>query len=280
MLERLRSTWRRMCSPKVDALERRLASVETQLELAEKFQVFAFWRGLDAIYDAKPGDELLRCIVCDHRGQRSGLTVHASNCIFGGGKLVRHECPACGCIFGPQKFLDQSPEMIGLDYQLLYSRYKEGDTTTNEVRTFHSLAPTMGRAYVNWGPGAWNRTIEQLRGEGWDIWGFEPSAPAAARYIVANKNALPSAIDGLFSNNVIEHFADPVAQFSEFAALLRPGARMAHSSPCYVYRYEFTRFHTLFLLGQAPHILAARTGFKVIDRTTDGEYINVVFERL
>ncbi len=55
---------------------------------------------------------------------------------------------------------------------------------------------------------------------------------------------------------------------------------MAHSSPCYEYAYAFSRFHTVFLIGRSPEILAAKTGFRVTDRVKDGEYINVVFERI
>jgi hypothetical protein len=53
---------------------------------------------------------------------------------------------------------------------------------------------------------------------------------------------------------------------------------MAHSSPCYEYAYSFTRFHTLFLVGRSANVLAERTGFRILDRTRDGEYINVIFE--
>nr|WP_162003385.1 class I SAM-dependent methyltransferase [Microvirga tunisiensis] len=134
--------------------------------------------------------------------------------------------------------------------------------------------------YVNWGCGAWNSTVDQLRANGWNVWGYEPSAETASQFVATAKAALPTAIAGIFSNNVIEHFVDPVAQFREFHAILPPGAKMAHSSPCYEYRYEFTRFHTYFPVGRSTEALAERTGFRVIDRVEDGEYINVVFERL
>jgi hypothetical protein len=119
-----------------------------------------------------------------------------------------------------------------------------------------------------------------MRSEGWNLWGYEPSAPMNASFVVREKAQLPPRLAGLMSNNVIEHFLDPVAQFKEFHALLAPGGRMAHSSPCYEYRYEFSRFHTVFLLGKSPDILAERTGFKVVSRVQDGEYMNHVFERL
>ena len=95
---------------------------------------------------------------------------------------------------------------------------------------------------------------------------------------MTSRDQISARFDGIFSNNVIEHFRDPRRQFEEFRRILKPGARMAHSSPCYEYAYAFTRFHTLFLLGRSTNVLAARTGFRVSDRTKDGEYINLVFE--
>ena len=137
-----------------------------------------------------------------------------------------------------------------------------------------------GRLYLDWGcGGAWSRTISQLRREGWDVWGYEPSAEAPGDFVVNQRSAIGAQFDGIFSNNVIEHFRDPVGQFNDFHQLLKPGGKMAHSSPCYEYSYEFTRFHTLFLLGKSPEILADRTGFQVTDRVKEGEYINLVFSK-
>jgi hypothetical protein len=264
----------------IAVLTERVSVLEAQLALSEKVHVAGFWWALDAIYDHTLHDRKLECIVCGHTGSRNGFEIHVSNCIFGGGRLERYGCPNCECIFGAQKFLDLSPDLIDLDYQLLYSRYKEADNTANEVRTFKSLLPDRGRSYVNWGSGAWNGTIGVMRAEGWDLWGYEPSAPAGGEFVATQKEGLPAAVAGLFSNNVIEHFTDPVAQFEEYASVLPAGARMAHSSPCYEYTYAFTRFHTVFLTGRSPEVLAGRTGFKIVDRVKDGEYINVVFERM
>lgn len=256
------------------------AATDEQLALAERYGTRTFWHTLDLLYEERLATATLRCIVCGHEGKRDGFTLKVSECIFGGGRLERYACPNCQCIFGAQKFLDLPPDLVSLDYQLLYSRYAEGNTTDNEVRTFHSLGPKPDGVYVNWGCGAWNETVIRLRNEGHDLWGFEPSAAQTSGYVLKHKEELPRPIAGIFSNNVIEHFVDPVVQFREFRDLLPPGGKMAHSSPCYEYLYPHTRFHTVFLLGRSPEVLAERTGFKVVDRVVDGEYINVVFERL
>lgn len=80
-----------------------------------------------------------------------------------------------------------------------------------------------GRLYLDWGcGGAWSRTISQLRREGWDVWGYEPSAEAPGDFVVNQRSAIGAQFDGIFSNNVIEHFRDPVGQFNDFHQLLKP----------------------------------------------------------
>lgn len=234
------------------------AASDSQLALLEKYVVANTWRMLDRIYDQEIPRRTLSCIICGEARARDHFEVVTSECMFGGGKLERYRCPSCECIFGAQKFLDLSPELVDLDYRLLYSRYREGDTTHNETRTFHSLKPERGKVYLNWGSGAWNSTIEVLRSEGWDVWGYEPSATPDTSFVISTKDAIPK-LDGIISNNVIEHFVDPVQQFREFHSLLKPGALMAHSTACYDYLYPISRFHTVFFLGKSPDVLAERS---------------------
>lgn len=263
----------------VDELLERVARLERQTVLAEAHFGEAFWKALDVAYDATLPFRQLRCIVCGRAAEWGAWERVVDHCMFGGGKLERYRCPDCDCLFGPQKYLDLDEGFVSRDYRLLYSRYSEGDSTSNEVRTFQSLNPVRTGPYLDWGCGAWSRTIETLRDSGYDVWGFEPSADAAGNFVVSQRGAIALRFVGLFSNNVIEHFRDPVAQFREFRALLKDGGSMAHSSPCYEYSYAFTRFHTLFLLGRSPRVLAELTGFKVKEQVRDGEYINFVFTR-
>ncbi|RWB56771.1 MAG: methyltransferase [Mesorhizobium sp.] len=231
-------------------------------------------------HEATLASQIINCIICDHAGTRSSYEVLTATCQFNGGRLERYRCPFCDCVFGAEKFLRIDDAMLDLDYRLLYSRYAEGNTTENEVRAFRSLNPQKGPLYINWGSGAWNTTVKDLRDEGYNIWGFEPSAEAPDEYTVRNTIEMTQTIEGIFSNNVIEHFRDPVKQFLDFSALLAPGTRMAHASPCYEYLYEYTRFHTVFLLGRSPEVLASRTGFRVVDFVNDGPYKNCIFEKL
>lgn len=178
--------------------------------------------------------------------------------------------------------LEAPDALLRADYTLLYEDYSEAGGTESELRAFRSLRPVPGGAYLDWGCGRWSRTIRLVRDEGYDAWGFAPSAPPAngGGFVVGDRAAVTGRFDGLFSNNVIEHMLRPVEEFRFFHGILKPRARMAHALPCYRYAYPFTRFHTLFLTGDSPAVLAERGGFRIVDREEDGEFINLVFERL
>ncbi len=278
----MRSLLRRLLGSSKDELKlsNRVDKLEAQLLLLEQHHVRGFWFTQDRIDDRSLSTRRYACLICGHEDERSGFEILRSECIFNGGKLERYKCPKCDCIFGTQKFLDLDDRMVDLEYELLYSRYRENETGHLEDRSFRSLRPTSGAVYINWGAGAWNDTTQKLRAEGFDVWSYEPSAPTTAPFVIKSTDEISVGLAGIFSNNVIEHFRNPVEQFRQFHSLLIEGGKMAHSSPCYEYAYPFTRFHTVFLLGRSPEVLAALSGFRIVDRIKDGEYINVVFEKV
>jgi 2-polyprenyl-3-methyl-5-hydroxy-6-metoxy-1,4-benzoquinol methylase len=122
--------------------------------------------------------------------------------------------------------------------------------------------------------------VAALRQQGFEVWGYEPTAPETGNFVVKSRQEISARFDGIFSNNVIEHFRAPVEQFADFKAILKPGGVMAHSSPCYEYSHDYTRFHTLFLTGRSPFVLAERAGFKATRAASESAYINFVFEAL
>ncbi len=253
------------------ALEARVARLEAREQALRAWAVPAVWDALDRVYaHAAPGRP--RCLACGHEGPADGFALHVDRCTFGGGRLERRECPRCGCIFGPAKYLDTPDALVAADYRLLYAHYSEGDSTEEEVRAFHALRPERGGVYLNWGSGAWSGTVDRLRAEGWDVWGYEPHAPGEHPFVVRTRAEVSARFDGLFSNNVIEHLFDPVAAFRDFGTNLKPGARMAHASPCYSHRFAFTRFHVFFPLGEAPARLGERAGFALVDAEDDGGF--------
>lgn len=263
-------------------LEARLARLEAREQALREWAVPAVWNALDRLEAAAPAPERLACLACAHDGPASAFLVHEDACVFGGGALIRHECPACGCIFGPAKYLQTPPALVAADYRLLYAHYSEGDSTDAEVRAFHALEPRRDGVYLNWGSGAWTGTVDRLRAQGWDVWGFEPHAPLSEEgghpFVVRTRGEVSARFDGIFSNNVIEHLFDPAAAFRDFALNLKPGAPMAHASPCYAYAFAFTRFHVFFPLGQAPARLAARSGFRLTGAEDDGDFRVRVFK--
>jgi hypothetical protein len=223
----------------------------------------------------------LACPICDRHERRENLEIRLSECIFGGGRLERYVCPGCGCVYGPSRYLELPADLVAADYALLYTDYNESDSTVSELRTLRSLNPSFGRLYLNWGCGRWSRAVEVARSEGYDVWGYEPTTSKRERsFVVARKEAITTGFAGIFSNNVIEHMLRPVDEFRYFHRILGLGGLMAHASPCYQYCYEYSRFHVVFLLGDAPYVLAERSGFRVVHREVDGEFRNCIFERI
>jgi SAM-dependent methyltransferase len=259
----------------LDALER----VERRQRMMGDLFVRAYWSALDDIEAriARP-DDLLTCLACGEEFARAHGEAVATQCAFGGGRLERYRCPACGCIFGPAKCLRASQGVLDADTALLYEAYSESDGTAHELRAFRLLDPKPGGLYLNWGSGAWSRSIETLRGEGYDVWGFEPNVKPGSPFVARSRAEISARFDGIFSNNVLEHLSDPLAQFREFASLLKPGGRMAHATPCYEYFCAETRFHVFFPLGDAPQRLAARTGFDLVGAERDGDFDARVFQ--
>jgi hypothetical protein len=176
--------------------------------------------------------------------------------------------------------LDMTPAELATEYAILYASYSEGDTSADAIRTFLSLSPAKGPVYLDWGCGWWSPSITKLRNEGWNAWGYEPTPGGTDPFIVTNIGHIAPGLAGIYSNNTIEHFTNPIEEFRSMRRLLVEGGKMAHSTPCYAKSYMDTRFHTLFLLEDSVHILAEKTGFKVVQREEHGEYMNVVFQAI
>jgi SAM-dependent methyltransferase len=260
-------------------LAERLARIESLFIVTERALIRGKYRALDALYAMTLPQRVLRCPICAYEAMRETFATRMSECQFGGGRLERYDCPRCGAVFGPMKMLDMAPDELQDEYRLLYETYAEADPTERELRTFASLQPTRGARYVNWGSGVRSSSTAILRRRRFQVWGYEPTAEKNRRFVVNALDQIPRPLDGIFSNNVIEHFLDPVQAFAEFASLLKPGGLMAHSTACYEYDYYNTRFHTVFFLGDSVRVLCERTGFEFVSREDDGDYINVVFRK-
>jgi transposase-like protein len=258
-------------------MEGRLAAVEQQIERLTEYTISTRWALTDTIYASTLPGRLITCPLCQHAGTRDTYTLRVSECQFAGGRLERYQCPDCDLVFGPMKMLDLTEQQLATEYRVLYATYSEANSTASETRSFNACEPKRAGIYLNWGCGAWSETIDELRGTGWDVWGYEPTVPPQSPYVAGSHAEISAKFDGIFSNNVIEHLRDPITEFSIMRSYLKPSGAMTHSTPCYELAYENTRFHLFFYLGRSVELLAAKTGLKVIDRQSDGEYLSVTF---
>jgi hypothetical protein len=239
-------------------------------------QIAARWCGIDALESQiQAGRSSHSCPLCSTTDVSAEFKLYQSHCIFGGGDLIRYQCPGCDLIFGPSKMLDLSDAALKQEYEWHYKVYEEGDSTQLELRAFHALQPKRDGVYLNYGCGAWSRTLEILRAEGWQVFGYEPhqSASADEGKWQLNQEAINSMhFDGIFSNNVLEHFRHPVAELQAMTSWLVPAGRLAHATPCYEYCYEYTRFHLFFYAGRSRKILFEKAGLAEVDHVFDGEF--------
>lgn len=232
------------------------------------------WQVVDALDPLLfPHKIVAKCPICGHSAAKGTYETKVSECIFGGGRLERYVCPECGAIFGPLKMMALSDTQLAEEYKQSYSVYSESDCTMLEKMAFEALHPEKGKKYLNYGAGAWNRTTKDLRAEGYDVYDFEPYAPAESNpWVIRSIDELrKQKFDGIFSNDLIEHLRNPVEDLKAMKKLLKPGAGMVHCSGCYEYAFEYTRFHLFFLTGGSLERLCEETGLvgELSDRLFD-----------
>jgi len=246
-----------------------------------RYQIGARWDMIHRLHALKAAPARLRCALCDFSAERSAFREWVTECIFEGGTIVRHECPSCDVIFGSDLMLDLTPEALSREYEWHYQVFSEGDSTEQEMRAFRALNPEKGKPYVNWGSGAWSSSTARLRDEGWEVFGYEPhgSAHGGGNHVLTTRAELEQLKPaGIFSNNVLEHFRHPVAALQEMASLLPAGALMSHATPCFEYRFEFTRFHLFFYRGKSRAWLAKHAGLDIVDYQVEGDFMNLVVQ--
>ena len=149
-----------------------------------KHQITSRWSLYDHLTNLFEGDYPIKircCPICNFKGNSNSFVEYISHCIFGGGKLTRYQCPECDAIFGPDKMLTLSPEMLSEEYTWHYRVFSEGDSTELEKKAFYAMNPNPEGLYLNWGSGTWSNTLQQLRAEGWNIYGYEPHSSSVGQ---------------------------------------------------------------------------------------------------
>lgn len=249
-----------------EQLEKQLGATSRQLMKIK-------WHLIDGEckYLEKPED-ILHCKICGYESERKNYETKETECRFNGGKLVRYVCPGCGVIFGPTKFSALTQDEINDDYTTHYLGFHEGDSTQKELDAFYMLKPDKKKIYLNYGCGSWSKSLKLLREQGYQVFGYEPYAPETDNpYMITSRDAIQKMrFDGIYSNDVIEHFVTPVEDFIFMRELLKDRySTMAHSTSCYIYKHEVTRFHTHFFTGKSIEVLCERAGFDIIERVNE-----------
>lgn len=268
---------------RIHAEELRSQLLGNQVDII-RHQIACKWQVIDHAELSGTGSKLSMrtCPVCGHRNEHNLFKILESHCLFGGGRLVRYQCPYCEVIFGPDKMLELTSQQLGEEYEWHYKVYSEGDSTEQELKAFHCLKPSKTGLYLNYGAGSWSHSVEVLRREGWNVLAYEPhgSASQSESHVITSKDELSKMkFDGIFSNNVIEHLRHPIQELSAMLQLLKDNGRMAHATPCFEYLYEYTRFHLYFFLGKSFSIVAEQSGLEVEDFVNQGEFMCSILRR-
>jgi hypothetical protein len=235
------------------------------------------WDAVNFLDDAILPTYRPACLLCGYSHHRDHFLILTAECIFGGGRLERYQCPHCECIFGPRKVTDLHPIVLAHDYKDLYSVYSESDSTASELKAFHLLKPKRNGIYLNYGAGAWSHSASLLRTQGYTVFCFDRFCEGNNQDLLTLEAMQSMTFDGIYSNNVVEHFISPCREFRLLRDRLKRGGAMSHASPCYKYVYEFTRFHTIFYTGRSPEHLARLTDMTLSTELSDGEFMCKVF---
>ena len=65
-----------------------------------RHQISAKWDQIHRLEGLRERSSSLLCELCGHESELSAFREFRTHCIFGGGEIVRHQCPACDVIFG------------------------------------------------------------------------------------------------------------------------------------------------------------------------------------
>lgn len=251
-----------------------------------RIQIATKWSVVDFIIrESLDKDPIRICPICGYKGEDMQFGQLRSHCIFGGGDLLRYVCPVCEVTYGPDKMFDLTESELTEDYECHYKVYEEGDSTERELRAFFALNPSKSDVYLNYGAGGWSNSVHQLRSLGWNVYAYEPHRSASQSgaddcFIRSFEQLQLMRFDGIFSNNVLEHFRYPVRELQHMAGLLHEGGRMAHATPCFEYLYEYTRFHLFFFTGKSKDLLMQQANLQLLEEVIDGDFICRVMKPL
>ena len=227
------------------------------------------WQVIDAVDALRfPPETDVRCGICGYHAPKRTFATMISQCRFGGGRLERFVCPECGCIFGPLKMSLMTQSELEQDYCRCYMAY-HWNISRQELVTAESTVTDPNKVYLNYGSGAdpENGTAAVMRRKGYQVYAYEPYAAGGKNlpdWLITSEERLRGMrFDAIYSNDLLEHLQDPAQTLLFMKSLLKDGdSFMEHSTSCYEYRQEFTRFHLFFFTGRSLDVLCRRTGLR------------------
>lgn len=251
---------------------------KNQIELIKK-RIEERWSIIDR--NLRLDGRRIKCNICGHEDITNNFKKIFANCIFGGGILERYVCPICDVIFGPIKMYDLTDEQFNKEYEEIYSIYEEGDTSNFEISAFMSMNPQKNKTYLDFGCGSSPRALLKLRQMGWNnVFGYEPYCDLNYDFIIKDKVKLQQTkFDGIFSNNVIEHFRYPIEDLKFMNSILNTNGIHSHATTNDTYAYEYSRFHLFFFLGKSMSILSKNSDLNYIGFKHNGSYGSFLFSK-
>jgi hypothetical protein len=208
----------------------------------------------------------ITCPICKTVLEIGGLKCFEDDCRFMriagvNQHLVRYQCSCCDVIFGSEEMLNLSSEALSKAYQSVYlSGHRENDATSYEEKLFFMLEPSKHGPYINWGAGT-SSTCDKVKQQGYTLLNYDPGIPTSSAYLTKEQLA-NMRVDGIISNNVLDHLQDPIADLLFMKSLLKPGSSMIHASDGFRYETSYTKFHLFFLVGRSVNVISNIIGMK------------------
>jgi len=212
-------------------------------------QLIAIWKNRK-----QPQLSILSCKLCNHTSNIGNFKVHTATDMFYAEQLIRYQCPECDVIFGDLRFLALPLSEIAQDYAVLYSYYKESDTSLYITHVIDKINLGKNKKYLDYACGASIATIELLNSKGYNVYGYDAYVRLEHPKFL-NKVDTSQRFDVIYSNNFIEHVINPYEDIKNLLDLLADGGKLVMISPCWEYCYEYSHYHTFFFVNRSVKYL-------------------------
>jgi hypothetical protein len=204
-----------------------------------------------------------KCPVCTAVVNYNNTLV--AHCMFFQREIVRYKCNDCGLIFGPLDIIDLSANELDKQYEIVYRSSSETYNTADYFN-FLRLKPEKNKIYLSIACGDNPKYFSTIRQAGYNIIGNDISLKVQNEFLYKDLSLCPNKkFDGVISHNYLEHVQDPLTFFSKVNGYINLGDMMIHSTPCIEYIYEDTALHLYFYTQKALTIIAAKTGFELVE---------------